>query len=125
MIEALTLDSGLRIALFDRTRHYFGGYYHVSVLVQSDITLERSYFDSEAEFLHAVEKMGRLTRFERILEKMAVPEADVAAVRDRLIRTFYETGRGYLASPDFAPRFVRSEYRKICSKTPQRHKARS
>ncbi len=110
IIETLVLDSGLGITLTDETCHYFGGYYHVKVHVRCDIPLEQGYFENAAEFSRAVAKMGAYARFERILEKMAVPEAELESVRSQLIQAFHETTKVYLSIPDFAPRFVRSEY---------------
>lgn len=119
ILDTITLDSALCITLLDETSHYFGGYYHVKVRACCDIPLEQGYFDSEAEFGDAVAKLGRSVRFERILEKMAVPESEIGAVRSQLTQTFHETAAAYLSAPDFAPRFVLSEYRKRAKKSPQ------
>lgn len=119
IIETITLDSDLSITLLDQTRHYFGGYYHVKVLAYCDIPLELGYFDSDAELKSAVGKMGTSVRFERILEKMAVPESEIDVVRIQLTQAFHNTAKAYLSVPDFAPRFVRSEYRKRAIKTSQ------
>lgn len=117
IIETIALDSALSIVLLDQTRHYFGGYFHVKVLAYCDIPLEQSYFETAAEFSHAVEAMGTSVRFERVLEKMAVPESGIESVRNQLTQGFRETCRSYLSTSDFAPCFVRSEYQK-CLKTP-------
>jgi hypothetical protein len=58
-------------------------------------------------------------RFERILEKMAVPESGLESVRSQLIQAFRETARVYLSNADFAPRFVRSEFQKHVKKPSQ------
>ena len=57
IIETITLSSNLCVTLLDQTCHYFGGYYHVKVLIFCDIPLEQSYFENDAEFQNAVEKM--------------------------------------------------------------------
>lgn len=119
IIDTITLDSDLSITLLDHTRHYFGGYFHVKVLAYCDIPLEQSYFENDAEFCDAVGKMGASVRFERVLEKMAVPESGIESVRSQLTQAFHETTRAYLSVPDFAPRFVRSEYQKRVKKTSQ------
>lgn len=125
ILETITLESGLCITLLDQTRHYFGGYFHVLVLVSCDMALEQRYFENEAEFVLAVEKLGPSVRFTRILEKMAVPESEVDAVRSQLMQTFHETTKKYLATPDFAPRFIMNEYRKCAIKSPQSHRSRA
>ncbi len=119
IIETIILDSDLSIILLDQTSHYFGGYFHVKVLVLCDIPLNQSYFKDAAEYRHAVGKMGTSARFERVLEKMAVPESEIESVRSLLIQAFHDTSEAYLSTPDFAPRFVRSEYQR-CMKNPSK-----
>jgi hypothetical protein len=119
IIDTITLDSFLCITLLDQTRHYFGGYFHVKVLAYCDIPLKQSYFNDDAEFNDVVRIMGESVRFERVLEKMAVPEPVIESVRSQLTQAFHETSRAYLSVPDFAPRFVRSEYQKHVKKSSQ------
>lgn len=119
ILETITLDSALCITLLDQTRHYFGGYYHVKILVYCDIPLELNYFENDTEYRAAVEKMGTSVRFERVLEKMAVPESGIEPVRSQLMQAFHETSRAYLTNPGFFPRFVRSEYQKSVKKSSQ------
>ena len=119
IIDTITLDSAHCITLLDQTRHYFGGYFHVKVLAYCDIPLKKSYFENHAEFSDAVGKMGASVRFERVLEKMAVPESGLESVRSQLTQDFHETTRAYLSVPDFVPRFVRSEYQKHVKKISQ------
>ena len=125
IIETISLDSGLSVTLLDQTRHYFGGYYHVKVLAYCDIPLEQGYFEHDAEFGQAVAKMGSSVRFERVLEKMAVPESGIESVRNQLIQAFHDTTKTYLSVPDFAPRFVRSEYQKCVKKSPHTRSSRA
>ena len=119
IIETIILDSSLCITLLDQTSHYFGGYYHVKVLAFCDVPLEQSYFENDSDYSDAVGKMGPSVRFERVLEKMAVPEAGIKTVRSQLTQAFHETTIAYLSVPEFAPRFVRSEYQKHVKKPPQ------
>lgn len=109
-IDTITTESGLVITLHDQTSHYFGGYFHVKVLVQCQIGVSRDYFDNEADFTRALSLFGAGVPFEQVLEKMAVPEADVVPVRDSLILAFRSNAHGYMAHPDFARRFVRNAY---------------
>ncbi|MHB8057941.1 MAG: hypothetical protein ACYDHC_08615 [Desulfuromonadaceae bacterium] len=125
ILETITLNAGLYVTLLDQTRHYFGGYYHVKVLAYCDIPLEPGYFDNDADLDDAVVKMGISVRFERTLEKMAVPESAIESVRSQLTQSFHETTIAYLSAPDFAPRFVRSEYRKRVNKPTQTRSSRA
>ena len=125
IIETIIIGPALSITLLDQTRHYFGGYYHVKVLAYCDIPLEQSYFENDAEFSAAVAKMGTSVRFERVLEKMAVPESGIESVRSQLTQTFHETTIAYLSVSDFAPRFIRSEYQKFVKKPSQTQNSRA
>lgn len=118
-IETIAISSGLSVTLLDQTRHYFGGYFHVKVLAYCDIPLKPGYFGNNADYFQAVEKMGSSIRFERVLEKMAVPESEINTVRSRLIQACHETTMTYLATSDFAARFVQLEYQNLINKSPQ------
>ncbi len=115
-METILLDGTHRVTLVDQTQHYYGGYFHVKVVAWCEVPVLAAYCDTSAEFEAVVAKIGPAVRFERILEKMAVPESEVAAVRSHLIETFRETTVRYLAAPDFAPRFVLGEYQKRLKK---------
>jgi hypothetical protein len=119
IVETIPLGSKLSITLVDQTRHYFGGYYHVKLLAYCDIPLEQKYFEHAEEFGAAVAVMGTTVRFERVLEKMAVPESEIASVLGQLNHDFRETAAAYLAATEFVPRFVRSEFQKCMKKAPQ------
>ena len=125
ILETIPLGESLSITLLNQTRHYFGGYYHVKLLAYCDIPLEQSYFDTAEEFSTVVAKMGATVRFERVLEKMAVPESEIASVLSQLSSAFHETAVTYLSSPAFAPGFVRSQYQKCIQKAPHIQRARA
>lgn len=116
ILGVVDLGSDLRVTLLDETQHYFGGYYHVKVLAYCDIPVQRCCFEDDAGFCEAVSVLGESIRFERILDKMAVPASDVESVRDHLKQTFLDTTTSYLSSPGFACGFVRSEFHKRSKK---------
>lgn len=124
LISSVVLNSGLCITLSDETRHYFGGYYHVKILAHCNVPLDQRYFDDEAQYQDARNKLGDSVRFERVLEKMAVAEEDIASVRNQLIDAFNATATGYLSAPDFDRRLVRKEYRIRSSKTARKFTSR-
>lgn len=119
ILETVTFDSDLSLTLLDQTQHYFGGYYHVKVLVFCDVPVKQGFFEDATEHNTVLALLGDSVRFERVLEKMAVPESEIESVRGALIQTFHETSRSYLSVPDFAARFVRSEYEKRVRKSPR------
>ncbi len=111
-LAAIHVSSDLAVTFHDQTRHYFGGYYHVRVLVFCDIQLLSHYFTHDSEYDTARKLLGESVRFERILEKMAVPTADVEKVRDHLVDTFRSTAIHYLSRPEFPGSVVLAEFRK-------------
>lgn len=113
------------MTVLDETTHYYGGYFHVKVFIYCDIPLLLNFFENEAEFNQAVSRMGASIRFERTLEKMAVPESEVNAVKNILMQTFYNTSKAYLSLPDFASKFVKNEYQKSMKKSPMSRTARA
>lgn len=117
IITTMELNSGLCITLSDQTRHYFGGYYHVKVLAHCVVPLDRCYFDDDVQYLDACNRLGDSVVFERILEKMAVPEQEITSVRNQLVDAFKQTAVSYLSAPDFDRRLVRNEYRICTSKS--------
>lgn len=125
IITTIELESGLCITLSDETRHYFGGYYHVRILAHCDVELDRAYFEDEARYLDALDKLGQSVVFERVMEKMAVPEQDIASVRNQLLDSFRNTSVAYMSSPDFERRFVRNEYRNILVKSVKKYAYRA
>jgi hypothetical protein len=104
------LGGGIAATVSDATRHYFGGYYHVCIQVSAEIALTPACFDTPGHYEDALGLMGKQVRFSRTLEKMAVPDTDVAAVRHTLLDAFDANELPYLSRPDFPERFVRSEY---------------
>ncbi len=124
IITTINLNSGLCITLTDETRHYFGGYYHVKVLAHCIVPISVDYFDDENQYLDALDKLGESVRFERILEKMAVPEQDIAKVRNQLVEAFKDTAISYLSAHDFDRRLFRKEYRICISKSAKKYASR-
>jgi hypothetical protein len=117
IISTIELNQFINIKLLDETSHYFGGYHHVRILAYSDVPVLESFFDNSSEFKDARSRLGESVRFERTLQKMAVPENEIVTVRSQLVDAFNETTLAYLSVPDFAERFVRTAYRKCIQKS--------
>lgn len=117
MNVTIELPSGLCVLLSDDSRHYFGGYYHVRISACCLVTVVRDYFETDSDFETAQSVLGPVVRFERVLEKMAVPADDVATVQNQLIAAFNLTTRHYLESSGFAKAFVRNELQKRSKKS--------
>lgn len=118
VLKICILGSGVTATVTDITRHYFGGYYHVRIQVSADVPVTAASFDAAGDYENAVVRLGHSVTFSRILEKMAVPEVEIVPVRQQLLAAFDANVLPYLLRDDFAPGFVRSEYRKKIKSVP-------
>lgn len=114
------LAAGVTAVVSDASSHYFGGYYHVRLVVVADVPLAPDCFPDAAEYEEALRMLGPTARFSRTMEKMAVPQAEVETVRCELLQAFESNLLAYLSRPDFPARFVQGEYAK--SRTSPRHR---
>ena len=112
LIKTCTLGGGIRATVSDRTCHYFGGYYHVRIRVSADVPVSAGAFADSAVYQDAVRRLGTFVSFSRDLERMAVPDSEIDAVRRQLLASFDANVLPYLLRADFAASFVQSEYRK-------------
>jgi hypothetical protein len=118
IIKTCRLAGGLLATVSDLTSHYFGGYYHVRILVRVDVPVTAAAFDGTPDYQDAVMRLGASVSFSRTLEKMAVPDSEIDSVRQQLLSSFDATMLPYLMRDDFADSFVRSEYRKALKSRP-------
>lgn len=114
ILREYPLADGVTVLIRDVSRHYFGGYYHVRLQVAADVPLRADWFETPLEYDNALGCLGRSVRFSRTLEKMAVPQAEMEAVRNALLDSFEANLLGYLSRPDFPRSFARGEYAKAC-----------
>jgi len=112
IVRECNLADGVTAVIRDNSRHYFGGYYHVRLQISVDVPLNATWFESAPEYEDAVRILGLTACFSRTLEKMAVPQGEVDAVRQDLLNSFEANLLPYLSRPDFPCRFVLSEYEK-------------
>jgi hypothetical protein len=112
VITTCILDGDIPATISDRTSHYFGGYYHVRILITADVPVSVAAFAGQAEFEDALRILGTSVRFSRTLEKMAVPEGKIDEVRRHLLDSFDNTMLPYLKRDGFCSNLLQSEYRK-------------
>lgn len=120
IIGERVLADGLKAVIHDATRHYFGGYYHASLLVTADVPLLPAWFDTPQGYEDALNRLGSSVRFSRNMEKMAVPLGDMEEVRRSLMDAFEANLLVYLSRPDFPRRFVMGEYEKALQQVSSR-----
>jgi hypothetical protein len=114
IVREWELAHGVVARIQDISRHYFGGYYHVRLQVTADVPVREAWFASSAEYEDALGRLGSSVRFSRTLEKMAVPVAELDAVRKALLDACEANLFAYLSRPDFPGRFAAGEYAKAC-----------
>jgi hypothetical protein len=112
IIRTYRLGGGLSATFSDETRHYFGGYYHVRLRISAAVPVSSTAFDDPEEYQDALARFGATLQMTRVLEKMAVPDDQIEAVRTQLLESFDANVLPYLLRDDFADSFVQSEYRK-------------
>ena len=112
-LRTIILGNGLVVRFFDRTGHYYGGFFHVAVVAECTVELRPEHFSSDLEFHDAVSHLGDTVTYEQRLERMGVRSEEVGKVRDILIERFLESARGYLTSPEFPSRLAISETMKL------------
>lgn len=115
-VRILELQNGLIVRFFDRTRHYYGGFYHVKVEVCCDLSVVPELFASSEQYCQAVEILGETVNYKKTLERMGVNESDIRTVQEQLITQFVESSLTYLSAPSFPSGIVRAELEKQVKK---------
>lgn len=106
------LETGLMVSLLDRTRNYYGDFWHVLLDVRCEVEVAQVATAGILKDVDASSVAGKTLVYRRTLEKMGVPSAEVDAVREHLVASFARNSLPYLASPGFAERFVLAELRR-------------
>lgn len=105
------LPNGLRFELFDRSRHYFGGYWRLSLEARCLVPLSAAGIADEKRREELKRYLGDPVPFVRSIEQMAVPVAEVEQQRAVLQERLTAQMQTLLTHPRFAERFIDSEYR--------------
>jgi hypothetical protein len=106
------LANGLQIDFADRSNRYFGDYHRVCVVATIVCRLRDlpAVTAEEAGFRRlAIETFGEQLCIDRRFERMAVPSADVDAVRTTLVEDYLRHAAVYLARPDTPRSLVAAE----------------
>lgn len=110
--QEFRLPNGLAVIFEDHTRHYFGGYWHVRLLVRCKVPVVLSHFENQADAEDAKSLLGDQVEFARYLEKMAVPGDEKAAVMEGLVRRGVEHLLPFMGGDRFQGGFLRAELKK-------------
>ena len=112
LLREIALDNGLCLRFTDNSRHYYGGFHAVCVTVHGELLIHPEFCRDEAAFSDAVTLLGDRVTFTRVLERMGVPESDIAAVRESLVDQFIGTALGYLGNKRFPMACIEAELEK-------------
>ncbi len=106
------LANGLQIKFAELSNRYYGDYHRVCVEATIVCRLRDlpAATPEQVGFRRlAIETFGEELSIARRLERMAVPSADVAAVRDSLVHDYLRHAAVYLARPDTPRSLVAAE----------------
>lgn len=126
-VRQIRLSNNLLINFFDTTSHYYGGFYHVSVLAVIELELCPEYCQDDMTYNETVALVGEKICHQHLLERMGVNSEDLQSVREHLIDQFARSSSPYLSAPDFPARLVATEVKKLSKKknrAPARFSAR-
>jgi len=98
----ISLSGNYSVSIYDRSRVYFGDYFRVSLEVRCEIPLPLKPEISGGGECQAPD----VAVYSRLLERMAVPSADVENVRQALLAEFSCNSLPYLAASDFPAKFA-------------------
>jgi len=109
--------NGLRLELFDASRHYFGGYWRLSIEARCLVPLSAANIEDPEYLAELRRQLGDPVPFVRSVEQMAVPPERVdgarAALQERLLAQLVSL----VEHPDFAARFLAKEYQQRIKRT--------
>ena len=111
------LSNGLQLELHDASRHYFGGYWRLSMEARCLVPLAAAGIDDPAQLEEMRRQLGDPVPFVRSLEQMAVYPAQLESSRAALRQRLLEQTRPLLEHPQFAARFLAKEYQKRVRRT--------
>jgi hypothetical protein len=113
LLREVKLESNIMLSFYDRSRHYYGGFYQVTVNACCELPLCADYCTDADAYAEVFETLGETIRFSRNLERMGVLEADIPDVSQQLIDRFIETALSYINDPLFPKGLVAAEMEKV------------
>ena len=99
VFSAITLANGLEVRFSDQSNRYFGDFHRVRIEVRAQVSADQLELDDELRSL--VSRLSGPLRYQRTLERMGVPGAELPKVKKQLVEEFLQSARSYLEHPDF------------------------
>ena len=110
VLQTSTLSNGLQVTIHDMSRHYFGGYWQLSMEARCPVPLSAAGIDDPSRLEELRCRLGDPVLFVSNLEQMAVPPDQVEQARAALEQRLLAQVVPLLDHPDFAARFVTKQY---------------
>jgi len=105
--QKIKLSDGITIEFHDMSNRYFGDFNRV--FVQVKISIEKRMVEHQKDLLEMVGSDQTFITYQTSLEQMAVPTADVAGVREKLMKAFVANTQPYLLKPAFIENLIKKK----------------
>jgi len=111
-VRIIDLSNSLTVQVYDTTRRYYEDYHLVRLEIECEVAVQEGFFAEPETFARARMLLGESVKYQRTVEKMGVPFAEIAAAREEMLACFSSTALPYIASEIFPRKFVLSEVQK-------------
>ncbi len=116
LIDKITLENGLTLELFDRSRRVAGDRWLVRFVAHIDVEIRPEYFEGEhtreLSFEEIRAAVGEKATYSYEKQKNFVAEPEKDETVKGLKEDFLEATLAYLSGPDFARKLILAEYQK-------------
>ena len=112
-IDNIPLPNGLTVEVYDLSRQIAANTTKVELLIRIEIKLNEAYFSNQEQYDLTRKVLGNELFFEYRMERTFVKNAEKDIILRELLAAFKKDSISYLSHPDFARRFVLSQYRKM------------
>ncbi len=124
LIEEIKLKNGLDLKIFDLSRSIAADTVKVEISIQTNVSLEESFFINTEDYVLVKNIMGDELAYEHTLERTFVSKKNEDLTRQELISTFKNNSLEYLSAVNFAKKMALSKLREIKS-NPHKYRSRA
>jgi hypothetical protein len=107
--RAQELENGLKLEFYDQTNRYFGDYHRVCVETRISLLISVRGGQDKDLWLKARSTFGSHFTMTKMLERMAVPGAEVDDVRNQLVDDFLGHAATYMNHAEYVTRLITAE----------------
>jgi hypothetical protein len=125
LLRTISLDNGLTINIYDRTKRYYEAFHLVKLEIVCEVLLLSDFFASESDFSTAKKLLGPSVVYRRTLEHMGVPAVELETAKTRLVQNFEQNSIPYFAAAHFPQKIVISEYTRAKKRLPSQQPDRN